>query len=126
VEATGADARELLGCCGAACHERRAVKPMPSSQVRETVLEALHQFHRPMAYQDLTAYMRSFFPHETAFSGEEVRMLMSEERRGYQAGKQRPVWICPAILDSPGFAADTSLLTRSDWPLTLRVVAAVG
>ncbi len=79
-----------------------------SGQLREIVLDTLDQFYCPMTHGDLVAYVQVF--HEGGLSREDLWAVIGEERRSYQAGEQRQVWICPAILNFPGFPTDGSLL----------------
>jgi hypothetical protein len=61
--------------------------------------------------------------HGVDVSARELAALQHAERHAYQAGDRRGVWICPAIVRLyPDFLPDASLLTRSDWPLDLRLV----
>jgi hypothetical protein len=100
------------------------VESATTGELRDSILDALEQFYCPLTHQDIVAYVQVF--HGIEISRNDVETLIHEERQSYDAGGTQPVWICPAILNYAGFAADDSLLTRSDWPLTARVVAAAG
>jgi hypothetical protein len=89
-------------------------------ELRQILLEALDRLSVPAAYGELAAYARVF--HDTDVTPERLAALQREERRAYRAGAKRQVWICPAIVWlPPDFPPDKSLLTRSDWPLDLRL-----
>ena len=92
-----------------------------SRELRELLLEALEAFRCPAGHDELAAYARVFHGIEVPASA--LIGLQEFERLSYRAGGQRQVWICPAIVRSyPDFRPDVSLLTRSDWSLTLRLV----
>jgi hypothetical protein len=89
-------------------------------ELRQILLEALERFSRPTGHGELRAYAGVF--HGLDVTTGDLAALQDNERDAYQAGEQRQVWVCPAIVRLyPDFLPDASLLTRSDWPLAQRI-----
>jgi hypothetical protein len=91
-----------------------------TTDLRQVVLDALDELYCPADAEDLAAYAAAF--PGTPLDQGDLEALQDQERYGYLAGERRGVWICPAIVDHPGFPADHRLLTRSDWQLENRVL----
>jgi hypothetical protein len=91
------------------------------TELRQILLDALDRLACPAGHAELDAFARVF--HGVNIAAEEVEALLLDEQQAFRGGEQRQVWICPAVAQVyPDFPPDTSLLTRSDWPLARRLL----
>ncbi|MEV6827406.1 hypothetical protein [Amycolatopsis sp. NPDC051102] len=95
---------------------------MDSGDLRDTVLAALQRFWAPMLFDDLAMVLA--LEHDVDVDEETLAALAAADRADFAAGVERPVWLCPALEYRNGEAND-EFLTRSDWPVTARVVREV-
>lgn len=95
-----------------------------ASRLREVILEALAHYGCPLGHGELAAY--ALVEHGAVVAEGDLPALVDGERRAHAAGEQREVWVCPTLLADPfldkGVPVDDSMVTRSDWELSERVV----
>jgi hypothetical protein len=93
-------------------------------RLREVVLEALHHYGCPLGHGGLAAY--ALAEHGAVIAERDLPVLVEAERHAHATGEQREVWVCPTLLADPfleeGVAVDDSMVTRSDWELSERVL----
>jgi hypothetical protein len=95
---------------------------MDPDGLRNTVLAALQGFWAPMLLDDLAMVLA--LEHGVDVGEQTLSALAAADRADFAAGAERPVWLCPALEYRTGEAND-EFLTRSDWPVTARVVREV-
>ncbi|MFB9689378.1 hypothetical protein [Amycolatopsis plumensis] len=95
---------------------------MDSGELRGAVLDALQGFWAPMLLDDLAMVLA--LEHGVDVDEETLSALAAADHADFAAGVERPVWLCPALEYRDGEAND-EFLTRSDWPVTARVVREV-
>jgi hypothetical protein len=90
-----------------------------SQTLRERILSALDHFWCPLRADDeLRPYLEGVWRQPVA--ADDLARLMADERRAFDRGEPRPVWVCLGIW--PEGRADPDRWARSDWPLWVRVV----
>lgn len=97
--------------------------PVPGRSVkaaREQVLEALALTGVPTAQKTIKAVCEAFFG--TALEASRLSSLRRDEVRSYHSSAPRSAYVCSALTAST-FHAARSVLARSDWPLSQRILA---
>lgn len=93
--------------------------PTTGPQLRQRVLAALNDIYSPLApYDELRPLLEGL--HGEPVSPAALDDLMAEELRAFDAGIERPVWLCLGIL--PDLRGDPGSWARSDWRPWVRVV----
>jgi hypothetical protein len=88
-------------------------------QLRRRVLAALEDIYSPLAAHDeLRPLLEEL--HQQPVSTAALDDLMAEELRAFDAGVERPVWLCRGI--RPDLHGDLGSWARSDWAPWVRVV----
>ncbi|MET9259859.1 hypothetical protein [Amycolatopsis sp. NPDC004079] len=91
-----------------------------SAVVRESVLALLQEFCCPLSTAELSVLVRARDGLEV--SPGEIEELVELDKREFDAvGDGAGVWLCPGP-EPPDLYPDTDFLTRSDWPLPIRLV----
>jgi hypothetical protein len=91
----------------------------PDQQLRERVLAGLDHLDRPVAPQEeLRPFLEGVYGQPVAPA--DLDRLFAQERRAFDAGAQRPVWLCVGI--RPDLRGDPGYWARSDWAPWVRVV----
>jgi hypothetical protein len=97
--------------------------PLEQERLRQWVLEALEHFNCPVAPQEeLRPFLEGVL--RVPIPTTELELLIEAEQQSYEAGRQRPVWLCLGI--RPDLTGDPGYWTRSDWPLWWRIVHPEG
>jgi hypothetical protein len=88
--------------------------------VRESVLATLHEFYCPLSLTELAILLRARSGLEVPV-GEIEQLVALDEEAFDPAGDDEGIWLCPG-LEPPDLYPDTDFVTRSDWPLPVRLV----
>jgi hypothetical protein len=91
----------------------------PDHQLRERVLAALDALYCPVApHEELRPFLEGV--HGQPVAPADLDRLFAQERRAFDAGAQRPVWLCLGI--RPNLRGDPGNWARSDRAPWVRVV----
>ncbi|GHG21114.1 MULTISPECIES: hypothetical protein [Amycolatopsis] len=91
-----------------------------SAAVRESVLATLHEFYCPLSSTELASLLRARNGLEVP-AGEIEQLVALDEEAFDAAEDDAGIWLCPG-LEPPELYPDTDFVTRSDWPLPVRLV----
>ncbi|MEU4521365.1 hypothetical protein AB0F52_21970 [Amycolatopsis sp. NPDC024027] len=91
-----------------------------SAAVRESVLATLHEFYCPLSLTELAILLRARSGLEVPV-GEIEQLVALDEEAFDPAGDDEDILLCPG-LEPPDLYPDTDFVTRSDWPLPVRLV----
>lgn len=92
----------------------------PLKAARDQVLETLTLIGAPATQKMIRVVHEAFFG--TTLEATRISSLRRDEARSYHSSAPRSAYVCSA-LTAGTFRAARSVLTRSDWPLSQRILA---